>query len=1115
MAKKPKTATFIKDPLWYKDAVIYQVHVKSYFDSNNDGIGDFPGLIAKLDYIADLGVNTIWLLPFYPSPRRDDGYDIAEYRGVHSDYGTMADARRFIAEAHKRGLRVITELVINHTSDQHPWFQRARKAKPGSAARDFYVWSDDDQKYDGTRIIFLDTEKSNWTWDPVAGQYFWHRFYSHQPDLNFDNPQVMKAVLSVMRYWLDLGIDGLRLDAIPYLIERDGTNNENLAETHDVLKQIRAEIDAHYPDRMLLAEANQWPEDTQLYFGDKKGDDGDECHMAFHFPLMPRMYMALAQEDRFPITDILRQTPEIPANCQWAIFLRNHDELTLEMVTDKERDYLWNYYAADRRARINLGIRRRLAPLMERDRRRVELLNSLLLSMPGTPTLYYGDEIGMGDNIYLGDRDGVRTPMQWSIDRNGGFSRANPASLVLPPIMDPQYGYQSVNVETQAQDPHSLLNWTRRMLAVRKQSKAFGRGSLKMLSPSNRRILAYTREYTGEDGRSEIILCVANVSRSAQAAELDLSAFAGMVPVEMLGGNAFPPIGQLNFLLTLAPYGFYWFALAAENQMPSWHVEPAQSMPDFTTLVLKKRMEELLEEPCRTSLEQTSLPAWLPKRRWFAGKDTAIDSVHIAYGVRFGDPQHPVLLSEIEVTSGGQVSRYQLPLGFLGEDQFTSALPQQLALARVRRTRQVGLVTDAFSLEHFIREVIQAMQVGTVLNCSEGDLRFEATAHLAGLQLSDESAVRYLSAEQSNSSVVVGESLVLKLIRKVSAGVHPELEMSAYLTAAGYPNISPLLGSMSRRDGQGQDNLLMIAQGYLSNQGDAWSWTQNNLERAIRDELAESISEQEQHYNALGELADFAGLLGQRLGEMHGVLGAPTADKDFKPEITTAKDTQAWAKDVGAQIDRALQLLKLHQSQLNPADQALVSELLAQKKAIAGHVQALAKATAGGLRIRVHGDLHLGQVLVVKGDAYLIDFEGEPARPLHERRGKHSPYKDVSGVLRSFDYAAAMALNVQGVDHSPEADIARKRVTDRYLNEARQAFTQAYQAATSTLAHDWQDANGQDAALTLFSLEKAAYEVAYEAENRPTWLPVPLQGLHGLLSGLTPKSKPVRGGETS
>ncbi|MGE8096988.1 maltose alpha-D-glucosyltransferase [Pseudomonas fluorescens] len=1106
MAKKPRSATFSNDPLWYKDAVIYQVHVKSYFDSNNDGIGDFPGLIAKLDYIADLGVNTIWLLPFYPSPRRDDGYDIAEYRGVHRDYGTLTDAKRFIAEAHNRGLRVITELVINHTSDQHPWFQRARKAKPGSKARDFYVWSDDDQKYDGTRVIFLDTEKSNWTWDPVAGQYFWHRFYSHQPDLNFDNPQVMKAVLSVMRYWLDLGIDGLRLDAIPYLIERDGTNNENLPETHAVLKRIRAEIDAHYPDRMLLAEANQWPEDTQLYFGDTKGDNGDECHMAFHFPLMPRMYMALAQEDRFPITDILRQTPEIPANCQWAIFLRNHDELTLEMVTDKERDYLWNYYAADRRARINLGIRRRLAPLMERDRRRVELLNSLLLSMPGTPTLYYGDEIGMGDNIYLGDRDGVRTPMQWSIDRNGGFSRADPASLVLPPIMDPLYGYLSVNVETQAGDPHSLLNWTRRMLAIRKQSKAFGRGSLKMLSPSNRRILAYTREYTGDDGKHEIILCVANVSRSAQAAELDLSAFAGMVPVEMLGGNAFPPIGQLNFLLTLAPYGFYWFVLAAENQMPSWHVEPAQSLPDFTTLVLKKRMEELLEAPSRTILEQSALPSWLHNRRWFAGKDSRIETVHIAYGVRFGDPLHPVLFSEIEVVSDGQASRYQLPFGFLAEDQVGAALPQQLALARVRRGRQVGLVTDAFSLDSFIRAVIQAMQAHTVLDASDGEIRFEPTVGLADLKLEADCDVRYLSAEQSNSSAVIGGSVVLKLIRKVASGVHPELEMSAYLTAAGFKHISPLLGSVIRRDRQGEDTLLMIAQGYLSNQGDAWEWTQNNLERAIRDELAEAMSEQEQHYNALGELKDFAGMLGQRLGEMHQLLAAPGDNPAFGSRVSTHKDQQALAKAIAAQLEHALQLLKQHQARLSPEDQVLVVRLQEQKRAILRHIQELAAKAVGGLQMRVHGDLHLGQVLVIKGDAYLIDFEGEPARPLHERRGKHSPYKDVSGVLRSFDYAAAMALDGQGVEVTAQTLAARQRVTERYLREATAAFVQAYRQATASLAHAWQDPAAEDAALALFCLEKAAYEVGYEAENRPTWLPVPLHGLYGLLSGLKPFS---------
>ncbi|QHF03546.1 maltose alpha-D-glucosyltransferase [Pseudomonas asturiensis] len=1100
MAKKPDDAAFIKDPLWYKDAVIYQVHVKSFYDSNNDGIGDFAGLIDKLDYIAELGVNTIWLLPFYPSPRRDDGYDISEYRDVHSDYGTMADAKRFIAQAHKRGLRVITELVINHTSDQHPWFQKARHAKRGSKARDFYVWSDTDQKYEGTRIIFLDTESSNWTWDPVAGQYFWHRFYSHQPDLNFDNPAVMDAVLDVMRFWLDMGIDGLRLDAIPYLIERDGTNNENLPETHQVLKRIRAEIDAHYPDRMLLAEANQWPEDTQLYFGDSKGPDGDECHMAFHFPLMPRMYMALAQEDRFPITDILRQTPEIPANCQWAIFLRNHDELTLEMVTDRERDYLWNYYAADRRARINLGIRRRLAPLVERDRRRVELLNSLLLSMPGTPTLYYGDEIGMGDNIYLGDRDGVRTPMQWSIDRNGGFSRADPASLVLPPIMDPMYGYQSVNVESQERDPHSLLNWNRRMLSVRKQQKAFGRGTLKMLSPSNRRILAYIREYTAPDGHSEIVLCVANVSSAAQAAELELSAYAGTVPVEMLGGSAFPPIGHLSYLLTLPPYGFYWFLLASENQMPSWHVEPAQSMPDFPTLVLKTRLEELLDEPLRGTMEKTSLPVYLPKRRWFAGKDKPIERVNIAYAVRFGDPAHPVLLNEVEVTAGDQTERYQLPFGLLGEEEISSALPQQLALARVRRGRQVGLITDAFTLETFIRSVIDGMQSETVIPCEDGELRFEQTAQLAPLGLHSESEVRYLSAEQSNSSVVVGTALVLKMIRKVSAGTHPELEMGAYLTNAGYRNISPLLGSVVRVGHDGQPHLLMIAQGYLSNQGDAWEWTQNNLERAVRDELAHGISGQEQHYNALLELADFSRSLGQRLGEMHQILAAPTDNADFAVEVTSHEDSEAAAKSVVAQLERALQLLEQRKADLDADDQQLVDDLISQRQRIQQHVASLASRAVGGLRIRVHGDLHLGQVLVVKGDAYLIDFEGEPARALSERRAKHSPFKDVSGVLRSFDYAAAMAVrSAQSVDTSEEAAGARKRVASTYLSQAREAFIEGYRAATTDMAHTWKDSNGEDAALELFTLEKAAYEVIYEAENRPSWLAVPLQGLRGLL----------------
>ncbi|MFZ9501040.1 MAG: maltose alpha-D-glucosyltransferase, partial [Beijerinckiaceae bacterium] len=475
---------------WYRDAIIYQLHVKSFFDSNNDGVGDFAGVTRKLDYLRELGANAIWIMPFYPSPLRDDGYDIADYRGVNPAYGNMRDFRRLVREAHARGIRVITELVINHTSDQHPWFQRARQARPNSPLRDFYVWSQTDKMYEGARIIFLDAESANWTWDPVAKAYFWHRFYSHQPDLNFDNPRVLEAVLDTMRHWLDMGVDGLRLDAIPYLIERDGTNCENLPETHAVIRRIRATLDRDYADRMLLAEANQWPEETAAYFG-----AGDECHMAFHFPLMPRMYMALAMEDRHPITDIMRQTPEIPKGAQWAIFLRNHDELTLEMVTDRERDYLWSYYASDNRARINLGIRRRLAPLLGNDRRKIELLNFLLFSMPGTPVVYYGDEIGMGDNIYLGDRDGVRTPMQWSPDRNAGFSRADPARLFLPAIQDAVYGFSSVNVEAQLASPASLLNWMRRMIAVRRNYQAFGRGSLRFLYPDNRKILAYVREF--------------------------------------------------------------------------------------------------------------------------------------------------------------------------------------------------------------------------------------------------------------------------------------------------------------------------------------------------------------------------------------------------------------------------------------------------------------------------------------------------------------------------------------------------------------------------------------------------------------------------------------------
>jgi maltose alpha-D-glucosyltransferase/alpha-amylase len=541
---------FERDPLWFKTAVFYEIHIRGFFDGNDDGSGDFRGLIDKLDYLQWLGIDCIWLLPMYPSPLRDGGYDIADFFAIHPDYGTVEDFRAFVEASHQRGMRVIADLVMNHTSADHPWFQASR-SEPEGPYGDYYVWSDSDDRWPEARIIFTDTEPSNWTWDPVRGQYFWHRFFAHQPDLNFDNPEVQEAMLNVLRFWLDLGIDGFRLDAVPYLYERDGTNGENLPETHAYLKRVRAEIDARYPDRVLLAEANQWPDDVVEYFG-----DGDECHMAFHFPVMPRMFMALRREDATPIIEILDRTPPIPGSAQWGLFLRNHDELTLEMVTDEERDYMYAEYAKDPRMKLNVGIRRRLAPLLDNARPDIELLHAIMFSLPGAPVLYYGDEIAMGDNIYLGDRDGVRTPMQWTGDRNGGFSRADFAALYLPTLMDPVYGFQAVNIEAQLRTPSSLLRWVQRFIQLRKEHPVFGLGTYEPLHPENPRIFAHVRRY--ED---DIVLCVHNVARSAQAVELDLSQFAGMVPEEMFGRTPFPPVGDLPYLLTLAPRGFFWFQL--------------------------------------------------------------------------------------------------------------------------------------------------------------------------------------------------------------------------------------------------------------------------------------------------------------------------------------------------------------------------------------------------------------------------------------------------------------------------------------------------------------------------------------------------------------------------
>jgi maltose alpha-D-glucosyltransferase / alpha-amylase len=1079
------------DPLWYKDAIIYQLHVKSFYDSNNDGVGDFPGLLQKLDYIAGLGVNVIWLLPFYPSPRRDDGYDISDYRGVHPDYGTMADVRRFIAAAHERNIKVMTELVINHTSDQHKWFQRAREAKPGSAAREFYVWSDRDDAYAGTRVIFVDSEKSNWTWDPVAGAYFWHRFYSHQPDLNFDNPRVLKEVLAVMRFWLELGVDGLRLDAVPYLVEREGTNNENLPETHAILRRLRAALDEYAPGRILLAEANQWPEDTQEYFG-----GGAECHMAFHFPLMPRMYMAIAQEDRFPITDILRQTPEIPENCQWAIFLRNHDELTLEMVTDRERDYLWDTYAADRRARLNLGIRRRLAPLMQHDRSRIELMNALLLSMPGTPIIYYGDEIMMGDNIHLGDRDGVRTPMQWSPDRNGGFSRANPADLVLPPIMDPVSGFDAVNVEAQASNPYSFLNWMRRMLTVRKRHKAFGRGTVRFLYPGNRKILAFIREYDDEQ-----ILCVSNLSRLCQAVELDLSAFETRIPVDMIGGSTFPPIGQLPYLLTLPAFAFYWFTLSTDAALPGWHVAAPEAMAELTTLVLRKSIVDVLAPAERQTLERDALPAYLRRRRWFASKDQKFDRVTFAVAEPLPG-QTELLLAEVEVALPNGPDTYLLPLAIAWEDSITEAMPQQLALTRVRRGRRVGFLTDAFAIDALPIRVLLNLAERTVQPLSQGEIRFLPTSVIDGMEFPEAPTIRRLSAEQSNSSLIIGDFAVLKLVRRVLLGIHPETEMTRHLTEQGFANTAPLLGEVLHVAPDGASHTMIIVQGFVRNQGDGWAYTLDFLARILDTiSVADPEAAVAESIGLIDTYGAFAGVMGRRLAEMHAVLARPVEDPAFRPEPATAADAAVWRDGVIIQLNAAYAALDAVQAWPDETVASRVELLRSVRPALADRVAQLSETAVGSLKIRVHGDFHLGQVLVAATDAFIIDFEGEPLRPLEERRAKTSPLRDVAGLLRSFDYAAFAAAG--HAERITDRIDAHQTILRQFAASASNSFLDAYKAVQAEAPDLVMTNETQGALLDLFLIEKASYEICYEVANRPGWLGIPVGGLATIAERLT------------
>jgi maltose alpha-D-glucosyltransferase/alpha-amylase len=1064
---------------WYRDALIYQVHVKSFFDSTGDGIGDFDGLTEKLDYIRDLGATAVWLMPFFPSPLRDDGYDISDYREINPAYGTLRDLRAFVRDAHERNIRVIIELVINHTSDQHPWFQRARRAKPGTNARDFYVWSDTDEKFAGAPIVFRDIEPSNWTWDPVAQAYYWHRFYSHQPDLNFDNPRVLEAVISTMRFWFDMGVDGLRLDAIPYLVEREGTNCASLPETHEVIKKIRAVVDAEYPDRLLLAEANMWPEEMAQFFG-----NGDECHMVFHFPLMPRMYIAIAQEDRHPITDIMRQTPEIPEGAQWAIFLRNHDELTLEMVTDKERDYLWSFYASDRQARINLGIRRRLAPLLENDRRKVELMNSLLLSLPGTPVLYYGDEIGMGDNIYLGDRNGVRTPMQWSQDRNGGFSRADPERLFLPAIQDPIYGFESVNVEAQMRSPSSLLNWTRRMTAIRRNQPALGRGTFRFLYPPNRRVLAYLRELNGEP-----ILCVANLSRAPQAVELDLSEMKGLTPIELTGGSAFPPIADHPFLLTLPAYGFFWFSL---RQITTEEHGPPPAQPELFTLVLSGAPESLFTGRERVFFEGMVAPAFLVRQRWVAAKPSRVRVVDLAIlKDRAGEARFPMAIA---ATEAAEVSQdYFLPLVVDRENDDESLAPY--ALARVRRGARVGLLYDAGSSAEFAFTAVAAMSGGLTLPTEGGgEISFVPTSAMPALQEIPADAVRRHPVEYLTTSIALGEQAFLKIYRRLAAGRHPDVEIRRYLTEnTDFAHAPRLFGSIAWHAADGGGTDLAALEQYVGNQGDAWDFSLAYLTREL-DTLTMMPSEQPQNVDVvIAPYLRFASLVGTRLGELHKALGRPTDDPAFTPEPLSRKHMKALADDTRRLARKTLTGLGILAHERNQPERPAIVELLRRREECLSRIvppQQLPRAR----RTRIHGDFHLARILVVKDEVAFIDFADDPGYPGAKGETKHSPLRDVASLLRSLGYAvdaAARSLDQRFVDagRAMAAGVEWRRLAEK-------AFLDAYRQAAPEILDD---SPATRRLLTLFSLARAFREIASEAEHRPDRIEIPVRVLLDML----------------
>lgn len=1082
---------------WYQDAVFYELHVRAFQDSDGDGIGDFKGLVRKLDYLQELGVTALWLLPFYPSPLRDDGYDISDYRDVNPSYGTLRDFRAFLREAHRRGLKVVTELVLAHTSELHPWFQRARRARPGSTYRDFYIWSDTPDRFKEARIIFQDFETSNWTFDREAGAYYFHRFYSHQPALNYDNPAVRQAMFDVLDYWFGFGVDGMRLDAVPYLFAREGTSCENLPETMEFLRQLRAHVDERFTDRMLLAEANQWPEDAVAYMG-----DGDMCHMAFHFPLMPRMFMAARQEDRYPIVDILAETPPAPPGAQWALFLRNHDELTLEMVTDEERDYMYRAYAQDPQARVNVGIRRRLAPLLNNDRKMIEMMVGMLFSLPGAPIIYYGDEIGMGDNIYLGDRNAVRTPMQWDADRNAGFSRANPQQLYLPVIIDPGYHAQAVNVEAAEQNPSSLLWWMRRLVHLRKRYRAFSRGTLELLRHDNRKVLAFIRRY--ED---EVLLIVVNLSRFVQCAELDLSEEYGATPVELFGNMSFPAVGDLPYFVTLGPHGFYWFSLERE---------PASQRRPPAALSVDGRWDRVLSDPRQL---EGMLPAYLAERRWFASKTRTITGVTLTDAVPIGERSRPVAylaLLRVDLDHGSP-EEYLLPLAFLPGERGESLRrwKPEAVVADLRAGDEDGVLYDAVWEPELTRSVLDMVAQRRSAPGRRGRTWGVPAAATRSLRQSvpDDVQPTPMAAEQSNSSVAVGDHLIVKYIRRLEEGVNPGVELGRFLSErARFPHSPRAGGNVDyRAPGRGGGNITIASiEEYVPNEGDGWQYVVDALGRGLEEALAHGGEGPAEDLPAPGLLAppdleppdhfgpyvEWATLLGQRTGELHLALAADRSDPAMAPEPLTPVERLSLYHGARSVLRRTFR--QVGSGEPSPT----VAEVLRREREIADRLRVITTVPPTVERIRCHGDYHLGQVLWTGKDLVIMDFEGEPARSLGQRRLKRPSALDLAGMIRSFHYASRAAADRADRDLvGPHGHRELEPWLGAWYRWMSASFLRAYRESTEGAGFLPRDERDLAALLEFFLLEKAVSELSYEANSRPDWVDIPASGILEVLEG--------------